>query len=121
MTRENEIFIEAMEYDLEFVEFSIAYDDETQKETYTAVIAPVIEQTGNYGLMYECEIGNRNAGMTAIGRGNGALTYTRAMNHFADSGASGYFHINYCVCSVEDDGTVICRKAESNEIYHVFE
>ena len=122
-TLNNQISFKSTESPLIFTDFEITYDTAEQKETYTAVIKSKISDIGEYSLTYKRERGNRNAGMSYIDKGDGVLTFTREMNHFADagSGASGTFYISYVVYSMGADGNIICTKTKSNGIQYIFE
>ena len=116
----NRITIKELEQPIQFTDFKLTYDKATQEETYTATLGNEIRKEGEYGLVYEGNSGSWNAGLSYIGRGKDALTFTREIHHFADPGSSGTFHITYVTHSMDDKGNITVYKAESNGIDHRF-
>lgn len=111
--------VNAQQADFQLIDVKITYDD-AQMETYTAAITGEIKLEGEYGLFYRGKSGDQYAGMSYIGRGDGVLTYTREMNHFAPPGASGTFHISYCTHSMNEKNEFVCTKYVSNGVDYVF-
>ena len=117
---DNRITIKELDEPIQFTDFKITYDKFNQQETYTAVLSNEIRKEGEYGLVYDGNSGSWNHGLSYIGRGKDALTFTREMHHFANPGASGTFYITYVTHSMDDKGNITVYKAESNGLDHKF-
>ena len=101
--------------------FEISYNNTNQTETYTAVLDEPLSDEGEYSVHYRSSSGNQYAGMSAIFKSGNVLTFTRNIHHFADTGSSGFFKIVHAECKKQENGSIICEKAESNWYPYTFE
>jgi hypothetical protein len=107
-TLENDIFTESKKDVFEVTSLSITRNEAAQEETYTAYISSEIMEQGEYGIIYEGKTSGQLASMSYIGRGDGCLTFTREIDHFADPGASGTFYITHSEFRQQEDGNIVC-------------